>query len=240
MGEKKHLRVVSYNIHKGLSFHGQTYVLDKIKGALKGVGAELLFLQEVTGKHIKGQSQFEFLADQIWSHYAYGKNAVYNEGHHGNAILSEYPFLSWHNENLSLHSLEKRGLLHGVIDWVKAEKRLHVLNVHLNLLGFHRRQQMDIVINYIEKNIAPDEPVIFAGDFNDWAKEITPRMSAHGFNEIHQDLPGQGQSFPSFFPLLSLDRIYYRNLRLTSAKVLKQAPWSSLSDHLALMADFEI
>jgi endonuclease/exonuclease/phosphatase family metal-dependent hydrolase len=27
----------------------------------------------------------------MWSDYAYGRNAVYPEGHHGNAVLSRFP-----------------------------------------------------------------------------------------------------------------------------------------------------
>ncbi len=38
-------------------------------------------------------SQFAFLADEIWPHFAYGKNAIYSAGHHGNAILSKHPIL---------------------------------------------------------------------------------------------------------------------------------------------------
>jgi len=36
--------------------------------------------------------QHEFLAHESWLHHAYGKNSVYDSGHHGNAILSRYPF----------------------------------------------------------------------------------------------------------------------------------------------------
>ena len=69
-------------------------------------------------------TQFEFLADSIWSHYAYGKNAIYQHGHHGNAILSELPFAISNNvdvydayvrDGLSPWA-EKMSLVHSLID----------------------------------------------------------------------------------------------------------------------------
>jgi hypothetical protein len=45
--------------------------------------------------------QLEFLADEVWSYRAYGKNAVYDHGHHGNAILSKMPFTYHSNHDIS-------------------------------------------------------------------------------------------------------------------------------------------
>ena len=61
---------------------------------------DVIFLQEVLGHHEvhkkrvnswPEQSQFEYLAHELWPHFAYGKNAVYTDGHHGNAILESIP-----------------------------------------------------------------------------------------------------------------------------------------------------
>src|SRR4051812_7468381 len=99
--EKSGLRVISYNIHKGFSSGNLKFILKKMREALRFVQPDLIFLQEVLGHHevhsrrIKDwpdQSQFEFLAHELWPHFAYGRNAVYTNGHHGNAILSKYPF----------------------------------------------------------------------------------------------------------------------------------------------------
>ena len=45
---------------------------------------------------------------------AYGMNAVYPHGHHGNAILSRWTIDQFTNHDVSDHALEKRGLLHAV------------------------------------------------------------------------------------------------------------------------------
>src|SRR4051794_16201417 len=100
--EKRSIRVLSYNIHKGFSTGNRKFVLKRIKVAIRKVHPDLVFLQEVLGHHEihkknvqdwPNQSQFEFLSEELWPHYAYGRNAVYTYGNHGNAILSKYPFL---------------------------------------------------------------------------------------------------------------------------------------------------
>ena len=45
---------------------------------------------------------YEFLADTIWSQYAYGRNAVYDNGDHGNALLSKFPITHYENHDISI------------------------------------------------------------------------------------------------------------------------------------------
>ena len=91
------IKILTYNIHKGFNASNRRFVLHEMKDALREINADIVFLQEIQGEHRHKQnrisdwpdtSQFEFLADQVWQHHAYGKNAIYKSGHHGNAILS--------------------------------------------------------------------------------------------------------------------------------------------------------
>ena len=86
------------------------FTLERIRSCLRESKANVVFLQEVVGENEKHRkkisalpdsNQMEFLADSVWEHFAYGKNAIYKHGHHGNAILSEIPFLQWENINIS-------------------------------------------------------------------------------------------------------------------------------------------
>jgi len=45
------------------------------------------------------------------------------------------------------------------------------------------------------------------------------------------------RTFPSAFPLLRLDRVYVRGLRIASAKVLSGPTWARLSDHAPIVAE---
>jgi len=243
------MKVLSYNIHKGFSTLNSKFVLSAIRTAIQSVGADLVFLQEVLGRHVKhslkhedwpDESQFEYLADQMWPHYAYGKNAVYSEGHHGNAILSRYPILKWENWDISTNSREKRGLLHSEFKWPNTEKTVHGICLHLDLLEKGREKQAEKLLTRIHA-IPADAPVILAGDFNDWRSRISRKLAGElKMSEAYEEFKGyHAKTFPSFLPMLRLDRIYFRNLKLKSVECLSGPPWNQLSDHVALMAEFE-
>ena len=90
-----HFRALSYNVHKLFNLTRSKYFLKELKSLCLDLELDFLFLQEIRGEqpqkyagHFK-DSPLEHLADSIWQHYAYGKNAVYTSGHHGNAILSK-------------------------------------------------------------------------------------------------------------------------------------------------------
>lgn len=242
------IKVLSYNIHKGFSFGKKSFVLSEIKKAIRSVQADLVFLQEVLGQHDKYAkkidswptlSQFEFLADEIWPHFAYGKNAVLEDRHHGNAILSKFPIQRWSNIDVSTNEFEHRGLLHAVIG---TEPELHCVCVHLGLLKRCRTVQIERLGRLIQREAGKNEALLLAGDFNDWSLRATQSLAKsisarEAFQVTHGKHP---RTFPSKFPLLQLDRIYFRSLRVRSATVLKGKPWSKLSDHAALFAEFEM
>jgi len=148
--ESPRIKMLTYNIHKGFSAGNRRFVLHQMKSLLRSVDADVVFLQEIQGEHFAKskkhlnwpeESQFEFLADEVWPHHAYGKNAIYKAGHHGNAILSKYPFVRWDNIDVSYMRTASRSLLHGVIKLSDALPAVHVVCVHLGLLSMARRRQ---------------------------------------------------------------------------------------------------
>src|SRR4051812_49360924 len=176
------LHVATYNIHKGLSFFKRRLVIHEVREHLRLLNADLVFLQEVQGNHERqarrflnwpDQSQYEFIADSVWTDFAYGRNAVYDSGHHGNAILSRFPIVKWENEDISEHRFESRGLLHCEIKVPGWETDLHCVCVHLGLTKLHRSRQMRSLCERVERMVPPDAPLIVAGDFNDWARHAT-------------------------------------------------------------------
>lgn len=91
------LQVLTVNTHKGFNPFNRRFILPELREAVRSVGADLVFLQEVLGSHSLHAArlpsqlpapQYEYLADSMWPQFAYGRNAVYPEGHHGNAVLS--------------------------------------------------------------------------------------------------------------------------------------------------------
>jgi endonuclease/exonuclease/phosphatase family metal-dependent hydrolase len=243
------LRVLSYNIHKGFSQFGDM-VLPKIKASIWEVGADLVFLQEIIGYHSLHSvnhpewpttSPIEYLAGEIWPHHAYGKNAIYEDGHHGNALLSRRPLSSAENIDVSNNRLERRGLLHAIVPADDGGQPVHAICVHLDLFESGRRRQVDRLARRIEASVPQDCPLIIAGDFNDWRERAGSRLErVLGVEDCYKRLHGQNaKTFPSWYPFLRLDRIYVRGLVPIAAGALSGAPWSELSDHNALYADLE-
>ncbi len=253
--EYPQLKVLSYNIHKGFTSGNGRFVLRHIREAIRHVHADIVFLQEVLGNHDGHRrrvpdwpegSQFELLADSVWSHFAYGRNAVYTAGHHGNAILSKYPFTFWENLDISTNRVEKRGLLHGIIEIPRDQhpsgKPVHLICVHLGLLEAERRDQIRMICDRVDRCVPHDEPLIMAGDFNDWRNRATPIFCQElGLTEaFHHLTGGHARTFPSWLPALRLDRIYCRGLEVNSVKTFSGKPWSRLSDHAALYSELRM
>ena len=249
------LKVLTYNMHKGFCFYSRRQVLEEIKRAIREVNADLVFLQEIRGEEsVNGEelvggegedgeskeftSQLEFLADSVWSHYAYGKNAVYEKGNHGNAILSRYPVKQWSNIDVSTNPLERRGLLHAVVDHPD-HKDLHLVCLHLNLLRRGREVQLERLIGRVAAEVK-EGPLIIAGDFNDWSQGVTGHIGVHlEVEEAHHLLHGRyARTFPSLIPLLCLDRVYFRGLKPSASRVLTGHPWSRMSDHAPMVVEF--
>jgi endonuclease/exonuclease/phosphatase family metal-dependent hydrolase len=80
-----------------------------------------------------------------------------------------------------------------------------------------------------------------AGDFNDWRMRGHKRLGRCGLEEVFVVAHGRAaRTYPARWPLLPLDRIYGRNAHSQHALVLPARPWSHLSDHAPLAAEFEI
>ena len=207
------LKVLTLNFHKGFSMGNRRFTLEQIRSNLRATGSNIVFLQEVIGENEKHRqsisewpdsNQFEFLADTVWDHYACGKNAIYQHGHHGNAILSELPFSRYQNIDITRHSFSQRGILHG-----DRENGVHLLCVHLGLLETERRHQVARVIDTIERHIPMGTPLILVGDFNGRRQSAHRSLTQHcGLVEANEVVNQRlARTYPAMMPLLPMDRI---------------------------------
>lgn len=240
------LTVATYNIHKGFSHFNRRVVLHELRERLRELDADIVFLQEVQGEHTRHAGKFydypdnaqhEFIAAEVWPHSAYGKNSVYEAGHHGNALLSRFPILRSLNMDVSAHRFENRGLLHCEVD-IGSQHHLHCLCTHFGLFAKGKRTQTRMLIEYVRNNIPSDAPLIIAGDFNDWRDRMSNEMSGElGMHDVFHLYRGSpARSYPAGLPLLRLDRIYVRGFSVLHGDVHVGGKWERLSDHAALSA----
>lgn len=240
------LTVATYNIHKGFSQFNRRVVLHELRDRLRELNADIVFLQEAQGEHARHSvrhhnypecAQHEFIAEEIWPHHAYGKNSVYEAGHHGNAIISRFPILRSLNTDISAHRFESRGLLHCEIDLAERQQ-VHCLCVHFGLFARGRREQTRALIDYVRHEIPPNAPMIVAGDFNDWRNQTSHTLESElEVRDVFHVLGGApARSFPAGLPVLRLDRIYVRGFSVLQSDVHADGNWQRLSDHAALSA----
>ena len=272
------LRVATYNIHKGVinDLFGLRRVsrIHEVRARLHELDADLVFLQEVQGRHERNARRFEHWPaepqDQFLSksptlrhtfETAYGRNANYLHGHHGNALLSRYPIVHRDNRDVSDHALENRGILHCVIRMQK--RSVHCFVIHFGLFARSRGRQTEVLIDWIEREVPVDAPLIIAGDFNDWRNQLSGELCGRlRVQEVFDAVPPRGRvakrvasivgafhpagrvrtarTFPSLMPWLRMDRIYLRGFEVRAATVLGGPAWAQLSDHSPLVADLTL
>ncbi len=185
------LRVSTYNIHKGVlrEFVGLRRVtrIHELRARLHELESDLIFLQEVQGQHERHARRLEHWPDEPQDVFlakspqlrhsfetAYGRNANYLHGHHGNALLSRFPIVGLENRDISDHALEKRGILHCVVQVDRVQ--VHCFVVHLGLLAGSRERQVGALIDWVGREVGADAPLIIAGDFNDWRNQLSHRL----------------------------------------------------------------
>jgi len=234
------LRVVTYNIRKGKGADGRSQVpMQRFGEALANHGVDLLLCQEVFHCARTGGSQSGGLAQAMGLSGYYGANKFRQVGHHGNTTLTRLEVEHFENHDISTNRLERRGVLY-TRAWL-GDRPLHTFNAHLGLNRWQRRTQIERIGALVERLCGRDEAVLIAGDFNDWRRELDRFVCGQlGFRDAHAEVaPEHARTWHARRPVFSLDRIYVRNLETTHADRLSGEPWSTLSDHLPLVAELE-
>ncbi len=247
----KSLRIVTWNIHKGVRGLGLRKRLEihNMQSAVAALNADVICLQEVRRINHKEAAHFthwpalpqaDFLAPAGYC-VIYRTNAFTKHGEHGNALLSRHPVVKQAHEDMSDHRFEQRGLLHATLN--VAGQHVHVIVVHLGLIAASRQRQLSQLAKYIERDIPKQDPLIVAGDFN---SPIAPvRWAQSAFGQTTQPKPllhalSGHATFPSRLPLVQLDHVFARHAKMISSYVPQGKAWARMSDHLPLVVEIEL
>ncbi len=228
------LKLVTYNLHKGKNFFGRSFGFECLNSFLKMEQFDIGFFQEVLGDHQFDKTlphQMELIADKKWHGHAFTRNSIVSNFDHGNSILSKYPIIEQKILNLTLHPLEKRSAIFVMIDFLGTP--LACICTHLNLRQKDRIKQIRLIIDFIEQHVDRNTALILAGDFNDWNGTISHLLETEGYFSCHCPI-NPPKTFPSFLPVLSLDRIFYRNIKSIDLYAGSVNKFRSYSDHLPL------
>jgi len=237
------LRVVTWNIHKGVRGLGpaRSLQIHNIAYALAQMDADLICLQEVRAHnhreakrfaHWPQATQADYLAPQGYE-AIYHSNAVTKDGEHGNALISRWPIVQMRHEDMSDHRFEQRGLLHAQVQTPQA--LVHVLVLHLGLMGTSRQRQLAQTAAYMKTHIPAGDAVVIAGDFN--CKRLARQWAAQTVDFSPELLAPA--TFPSRLPMRQLDHVFARGLLTQTLQVPRGRAWLEMSDHLPLIAELQ-
>ena len=240
------LRVATYNIHKGVQGLGPARRLEihNLGLAVEQLDADIVCLQEVRAVNRREAQYFERWPDLPQAQYLapegyeaiYRTNAYTRHGEHGNALLTRWPVVGHQHEDISDHRFEQRGLLH--VEVLVQGRPVHAIVVHLGLIAGSRIRQVAQIQRFIEREVPTDVPLVVAGDFNDWGLQIKNMLA--GFGLFEYDQAPASYTFPARLPMVQLDHVYVRGLRPLSLQVPRGRIWWRMSDHLPLIAEFQL
>jgi endonuclease/exonuclease/phosphatase family metal-dependent hydrolase len=262
------VRVVSWNVHGCVGTDGK-FTPERTADALAALAPDVALLQEVgdnRGRH-PPIDQATALADALGLACAVGITMPREPYGYGNCTLSRWPVLDSSTVDLSYAGREPRNCLRTVVGSNdEGELRLVTLNVHLGLGASERRYQLGRILEAlladyaveqvrhhrqlpwlwrwrkvdVDKLLTLREPLVLAGDFNDFPPGPVTRTLANRLNDVGARIPAR-RTFPSRRPLLRLDRVYTsRALAVVEARVARSPLLRAASDHLPLVVDVEV
>jgi endonuclease/exonuclease/phosphatase family metal-dependent hydrolase len=236
------MRLISYNIHKGIGGVDRRYNLDRIWRVIEAENPDLVCLQEVTygARRTCYHDQPKLLAQQLAvDEQCFQMNVRYRKGGYGNLILSRWPFGQKQDIPLRLNRRKPRGAQLVVVD--TPEGHLLLVNWHLGLAGKERNWQAGHLLLHSRFLSSAHLPTLIVGDFNDWRNALAKGPFAdHDFEQVTGP-PSRFRSFPAFLPMLSLDKAFTRGeIVVGEVRVVRSRLARRASDHLPLVVDFHL
>jgi endonuclease/exonuclease/phosphatase family metal-dependent hydrolase len=238
------LRVVTWNIHKGIGGVDRLYRLQRTAEVLAALQADILLLQEVAeGMPRCGWDyQLEELSVALdLPHTTFGAEHRFSIGGYGNAILSRFPLTDSARIDLTIGRRKRRGLVqtraHAKVE--HGTRSVVVFNLHLGLSAAERATQLQ---RFLEcqpfAHLHHDTPLVVGGDFNDVYASLGPRfLEPAGLKRCGKLQP----TFPAALPLRPLDGLWVRGaVKVITAHPVRTAQAKVASDHLPIVADLEL
>lgn len=236
------MRLLSYNIHKGIGGRDRKYDLERIHSVIESEAPDIICLQEVD-RHVARSAHHNqpqlFVERFTPAAHLFQMNFRVRDGGYGNLLLSRWPIIAHHHVSLTLRRCKARGAQLAVIE--SPAGMLQIVNWHLGLRERERHWQVRRLLEHHLFRAAGPVPVLIAGDYNDWRNTLWKGPFAiHGFRQVTSPV-SRFRSFPAYMPLGSLDKAFVRGgINIQHARISKHRPARDASDHLPLVIDFDL
>ncbi len=239
------VRVVTWNIHKGIGGMDRRYRLERTVEVLREIAPDVALLQEVSDDLPRSQfhDQAEMLAEALgMPHLAFHPEHRFDMGGYGNAVLSKWPLFEQHHVDLTIGRRKRRGLLQvrARVPTADGSRTLVIHNTHLGLAGSERGQQLERFLSSPPfRGLHEETPVVVGGDLNDvWGTLGPDFLVPRGFRRAG---PLQN-TFPAALPIRPLDALFVRgNVAVQrAAHPVRTSLCRKASDHLPLVVDLSL
>jgi endonuclease/exonuclease/phosphatase family metal-dependent hydrolase len=236
------MRILSYNIHKGIGSRDRRYRFGRILAVIEAENPDIVCLQEVDRnvRRSRYHDQPQLLADYFGNlERSYQLNVRLREGGYGNLILSRWPFRAQHHISIRHQERKPRGAQLAVID--TPEGLLHVVHWHLGLVERERRWQVAHVLGHHLFRDAENLPTVIIGDSNDWRNQLAEvAFEPAGFRQVTTPI-SRYRTFPSYLAMGSLDKAFVRGpIQVRQVRVVRTKLAKNASDHLPLIVDLHL
>jgi endonuclease/exonuclease/phosphatase family metal-dependent hydrolase len=229
------VRVVTYNIHTCVGVD-RRYDPGRIGAVLREIDADIACLQEVGVRRRIGRQadQWAFLSQVTGSRVITAASVRERGRRFGNAILTRFPVLAAYSIDLTVAGHPPRNAID--VDLLVGHRVLRVIATHFGLRAAERRLQANRLMAALGRaeaaNRSPADAVLLMGDLNEW------RGRAGAIRSFDRRLgrSAAARTFPSWMPMLPLDRIYADGPAILRDVCVYRSPLTRLaSDHLPLV-----
>ena len=235
-GTDRFARILTWNIHRGIGTDLR-YDLDRVIALIKPHDPDIVALQEVDSR---GRDQTNLpltaLKQVLGSHSAEARTIVAPDGHYGHVLISRWPMHDVNIHELHVSRRETRCAIEATIE--SPFGHIRVIAAHLGLRPNEIRPQLDIFEPLVRGEPGKDPAalpggLLMMGDFNDWHGRVRSTLTTLIPTHTMQ------KTFPSWRPMLNLDRIYCRPGKALLRSWI-DASARRASDHLPVFAEVDL
>jgi endonuclease/exonuclease/phosphatase family metal-dependent hydrolase len=227
------LRVATYNVHACIGADGR-HDPNRVANVIGELNADIVALQEFTYPATVALETRTPVVLTTLDRYecALGPTRQSLTQCFGNALFTRHPIVELRRIDLSMERREPRGALAATVDVGGA--LVHVLAAHLGLRVRERRFQVRQILDYLDS--VRNSVSVVLGDFNDWL----PGRSVVHVLDHRLGQPPRPASFPVFWPLLALDRVWVHPARALQRIFIHATPTARVaSDHFPVVAEID-
>jgi endonuclease/exonuclease/phosphatase family metal-dependent hydrolase len=219
---------MTWNIHGGVGVFGRAG-LTRITQTIARHDPDVVAVQEVDSRRrgVDERSPFELLREAVGEHCVEAKSITTADGDYGQMVISRWPLGVTQIHDISHSNREPRRAIE--VEVCADTSRFRVVATHFGLSLAERRVQAAELVRIARRHLTT---TVMLGDFNDWFWPGTLR------NALKHEMPSRTRhaTFPSWCPILRLDRIFCWPPRTLVRSFVDYSAWR-VSDHLPVIAD---